>query len=416
VPAVGGGRGVRPHKRVWWRVLAGVVVAAALAYVVFALVRSIPLRTVVEVRPVGVFASGRVRLAWPHQGEAAVAVERLGLIGSRGSGRPTPIASIAKVMTAYVILRDHPLHDGASGPQITVSAGDVAVYRSDLRSGQSVVGVESGERLSERQALQGMLLASGNNIATLLARWDAGSERRFVAKMNQRARALGLAHTRYTDASGVDVGTVSTATDQVRLGMRAMELSAFRKTVGLVRVTLPVAGVQYNKDLLLGTDGIVGIKPGTTSRAGGCFLFAARERIGGRLATLVGAVLHHSAGQPLARMIESAFGATTSLLRSTRHVLAERVVIRRRATVGWISVPWAGHVAVIAGGSVALVGWPALRVRTTVLLSRHLAAPIHAGQDVGAAVVAAGQQRNAVRLLASGPLPAVSLAWRLTHP
>jgi D-alanyl-D-alanine carboxypeptidase (penicillin-binding protein 5/6) len=397
-------------------VVGGAVVVAVLGYVVFALVRSLPMGTAVDVRPVGAFAGRRAELAWPRRGQAAVAVRGVGVIGSRGSPRPTPIASVAKVMTAYVVLRDHPLHHGAGGPQITVKAGDVAVYRSDVRSGQSVVGVQNGERLSEREALEGMLLASGNNIATLLARWDAGSERRFVTKMNQQARTLGLAHTRYEDASGVRSGTVSTASDQVRLGMRAMDLAAFRTTVAMVRATLPVAGLQYNKDLLLGRDGIVGIKPGTTSGAGGCFLFAARRRTGGRVVTVVGAVLHQGAGQSLARMASSAFAATTRLVRSTPHVLAEHQVFRRGTTLGWISAPWAGHVAVVAGGSVSVVGWPGLRVHTAVLLSRHLAAPVHAGQDVGTAVVAAGEQRKAVRLVASGSLPGASPSWRLTHP
>jgi serine-type D-Ala-D-Ala carboxypeptidase (penicillin-binding protein 5/6) len=81
------------------------------------------------------------------------------------------------------------LHGGVGGPQITVTPADVAVYRADAAAGQSVVAVRAGERLTERQALEGLLLPSGNNVATLLAR--SGSERAFVAKMNASARALG---------------------------------------------------------------------------------------------------------------------------------------------------------------------------------------------------------------------------------
>jgi serine-type D-Ala-D-Ala carboxypeptidase (penicillin-binding protein 5/6) len=394
-------------------VLAGLVVLAALAYGVFALLRSVPGTTVIPALRSGVFA-GRSRLAWPSHGEAAVGVEGVGLIGSRGSGRPTPIASIAKVMTAYVVLRDHPLHGRSGGPQITVRPADVAVYRADAAAGQSAVAVRAGERLTERQALEGLLLPSGNNIATLLANWDAGSGGAFVARMNARARALGLVHTRYTGASGVQASTMSTAGDQVRLAMRALEIPALRQTVAMAQAMLPVAGRQYNKDALLGNGGIVGIKTGTTSQAGGCFVFAAHEQLAGRSITVVGAVLHQVAGRAQLSMIEAAFHATTTLLASTRHVLVKRRVVRRGTTLAWMKTPWADRVALQAAGSASLVGWPGLRIHTTIAIAHHV--PVNAGQEIGTAVVAAGEQRDTVRLLTSRALPTASLAWRLAHP
>ncbi len=87
--------------------------------------------------------------------------------------------------------------------------------------------IEAGEQLTERQALQALLLPSANNIAAVLAQWDAGSASRFVARMNATARSLGMTHTRYTDPSGYDDATVSTAADQVRIVDRAMRLPVF---------------------------------------------------------------------------------------------------------------------------------------------------------------------------------------------
>jgi D-alanyl-D-alanine carboxypeptidase (penicillin-binding protein 5/6) len=84
---------------------------------------------------------------------------------------------------------------------ITVAAAEAAAYARDQRQGQSVVRVAAREKLTERQALEAMLIPSGN-IAALLARWDAGSEAAFAAKMNTRARQFGLRGTRYADASG----------------------------------------------------------------------------------------------------------------------------------------------------------------------------------------------------------------------
>ena len=134
-------------------------------------------------------------------------------------------------MTAYLVLRDHPLRPGEDGPAIALTDDDVA--DTDRRRGheESIVPVAAGERLTERQALQALLLPSANNIAAVLARWAAGSAERFVAQMNATARSLGMTHTRYTDPSGYDDATVSTAADQVRIVERAMRLPVFASIV-----------------------------------------------------------------------------------------------------------------------------------------------------------------------------------------
>ncbi len=66
--------------------------------------------------------------------------------------------------------------------------------------------VQPGEELTERQLLNGLLVHSANNFADVLAQWDAGTMPAFVAKMNAAAAALGMAHTHYADASGLDPG------------------------------------------------------------------------------------------------------------------------------------------------------------------------------------------------------------------
>ena len=205
-----------------------------------------------------------------------------------------PIASVAKVMTAYLVLRDHPLRLGEDGPTITLTDADVA--DTDRRRGQeeSVVSIAAGEQLTERQALQALLLPSANNIAAVLARWDAGSADRFVARMNATARSLGMTHTRYTDPSGYDDATVSTAADQVRIVDRAMRLPVFASIVATPSATLPVAGTVHNTNTLLGHDGFVGVKTGSDDAAGGCFAFRAIRWIDGKRTTITGVVL----GQP----------------------------------------------------------------------------------------------------------------------
>ena len=69
----------------------------------------------------------------------------IGSLGHRGSTRAVPIASITKVMTTYVVLRDHPLAPGAAGPAIPVTAATIAVYQTGVATQQSVVRVAAGE-------------------------------------------------------------------------------------------------------------------------------------------------------------------------------------------------------------------------------------------------------------------------------
>jgi D-alanyl-D-alanine carboxypeptidase (penicillin-binding protein 5/6) len=128
----------------------------------------------------------------------------------------------------------------------------------------------------------------------VLARWDAGSEERFVARMNATARTFGMAHTRYTDPSGYDDATVSTAADQVRLVDQALRLPVLASIVATPSAALPVAGVVNNTNTLLGRDGFVGVKTVSTGAAGGCFAFRAIRWVDGEPTTITGVVL----GQP----------------------------------------------------------------------------------------------------------------------
>jgi D-alanyl-D-alanine carboxypeptidase (penicillin-binding protein 5/6) len=246
---------------------------------------------------------------WPADGQAAVQIGQ-SQVQAGPNQHVAAIASVAKVMTAYLVLRDHPLRLGQDGPTITLTDADVA--DTDRRRGQheSVVSIAAGERLTELQALQALLLPSANNIAAVLARWDAGSTDRFVARMNATARSLGMTHTRYTDPSGYDDATVSTAADQVRIVTRAMRLPVFASIVATPSATLPVAGIVHNTDTLLGYDGFVGVKTGSTAAAGGCFAFRAVRWIDGRRRTITGVVL----GQPGDAQVTAGLAAAEAMV------------------------------------------------------------------------------------------------------
>ncbi|MGV9898907.1 hypothetical protein, partial [Streptomyces tendae] len=177
------------------------------------------------------FDGGKPEIPWPSSGQAALDVQGIGTFGSSGDQKPVPIASVAKVMTAYVILRDHPLKSGAEGPKIKI---DQAAEDQSQAGQESTVNVFEGDSISQREALESILIASANNVARLLARWDAGSEKAFVEKMNAAAKDLGMTNTTYTDPSGLNNTTVSTAVDQVKLAKEAMKQPAFREVAAMM--------------------------------------------------------------------------------------------------------------------------------------------------------------------------------------
>jgi serine-type D-Ala-D-Ala carboxypeptidase (penicillin-binding protein 5/6) len=256
-------------------------------------------------------------LPWPSSGEASLNIPGVAHVEGPGADTAVPIASVAKVMTAYVVLRDHPL--AGDGPTIVVSGAEAAAYTGQLAKGESLVKVEAGERLTERQALQALLLPSADNVAWILARWDAGGQAAFVAEMNAEAKRLGMHHTTYTDASGLAADTVSSAEDQLLLGAATLGVPALAEIVAQPTARLPVAGLVHNYNTLLGTDGIVGLKTGSTSAAGGCLLFAARVDVNGKERTIIGVVL----GQPGKgrAMLTAALQASSRLVNATRAAL-----------------------------------------------------------------------------------------------
>lgn len=328
--------------------------------------RPLPAPTVTQTLPASTIIPGTApAVPWPKTGQAALSVEGLGSLGTSGGSNPVPIASVTKVMTAYVILTEHPLDRGEHGPKLAVSAEQAAAYPGELARGESLVAVVAGAVFTERQALQAVLLPSANNMARILAAWDAGSVEAFVAKMNRTAVALGMTHTRYTDPSGLDPDTVSTAVDQVILARKAMQLPAFAEIVAQKKATLPVAGTVQNYNSLVGRDGVVGIKTGSTDEAGGCLVFAAVVKVGGRKITVVGAVL----GQPGANtpvQLDRVFRVTRPLVRTAAAAITEYPIVRAGDQVATVRGPLGTGTTISAAKDLTVVGWPGMRVRLDV--------------------------------------------------
>lgn len=332
------------------------------------------------------FDGSEAKLPWPTQGQGWMDVNGIGTMGDFGKQTPVAIGSVAKAMTAYIVLKDHPLKSGEEGAKITVDAlaEKEGGYSKD---GESTLDtVKAGDVLTEKQAISAIMIPSANNIARLLARWDAGSETAFIKKMNDTAKALGMKNTTYTDASGLKETTVSTAEDQVKLGNELVKIPALMAITSLPSWKDPSGQTWNNYNRLVPYNGAIGIKTGTTTKAGGNLLFAATKEVGGETVTVVGAIL----GQHTAPIIDTVNAVSKTAMLAARDALTSAKILKKGDVVGYVDDGLGGHTPVVLTKDVTAVGWAGFKVKLSFAADEvpHTA---KAGTKVGTLTVGDGE-------------------------
>lgn len=346
-------------------------------------------------------------LPWPARGSAAVGATEVGAVASAGDSKPVPIASVAKAMTALVVVEALPLEPDVPGPSVVVTQQDVDLYNVE-KAEQSTVAVTTGEQLSELQVLDGLLIPSANNFADLAARLLSIPLPELVARLNARAAGLRMKRTHFADASGFNGQTVSTAEDLVRLAMDFMAHPVLARIVAQPQADLPVVGTVYNVDYALGKSGILGIKTGSSGDAGACFLFAANEPVQGGTAVIIGAVLGVAT-------LDAAFEAAQKLIQAAGLGFARSLLVPAGQRVAVYRAPWGSQSAIIPNQDVTGLAWPGLLVHREVKATA-LAAPAAAGSDAGRLVTWVGDgPRTETPLVNEDGLFAPGRMWRITR-
>ncbi|MEU7279127.1 D-alanyl-D-alanine carboxypeptidase [Streptomyces sp. NPDC045431] len=335
----------------------------ALLLIVFAIVqavRPLPAPTLTLAAPATyTFEGGQLTMPWPGEGQGAVEVDGVGMIGTYGANKPGPIASVAKTMTAYVILKEHPITGKQTGPKIKV---DAIAARESSNEDESRVHVKEGDEYTQKQMLQMLMIPSANNIARQLARWDSSQEE-FVKKMNAAAKELGMTNTHYTDPSGLDRTTVSTAVDQIKLGKAAMENDVFREIVNSPNATVPgtVGRMENNNNILL-EPGVSGIKTGSSTPAGGNLLWAANAEVDGELRRIVGAVMGVQKGSTPDQKLQESIKLSLKLIQTAQDGITSATIVKKGDVVGHVDDGLGGRTPVVATKDLKPVGWPGLKV------------------------------------------------------
>lgn len=181
-----------------------------------------------------------------------------------------PIASTTKLMTALLAAERLSPED-----VVQVPPGAVPVEGTQI-------GLKTGDTLTVRDLLAGLLLASGNDAANTLALLMAPTSADFAVLMNERARTLGMTDSRFVTPSGLDQGdNGATARDMAVLAAAVLEVPVLAQLCSMQTATVTVQGRRMtlrNHNKLLGmVDGCVGLKTGFTRKAGRCLVSAVRR-------------------------------------------------------------------------------------------------------------------------------------------
>lgn len=193
---------------------------------------------------------------------------------SDGADLPVAPASLAKLMTALLVLEQNRLTE------------DVTVQTEDLVGG-ATMALFQGVSLRVEQLLWGLLVPSGNDAAMALARHHSGDMQAFVERMNQRADELNLGGTHFANPNGFDApGQVTNAQDLLSLILTLWEYPLFRQIVGTESVTVAGRELHTTNSLLGSYPGANGVKTGTTFWSGQS-LAAGVERDGHQIFAIV---------------------------------------------------------------------------------------------------------------------------------
>ncbi|MET9180266.1 D-alanyl-D-alanine carboxypeptidase [Kitasatospora aureofaciens] len=400
----------RALKRITiWTVFLAVVLGAV---VVAQLLRPLP-DAKVRMTTAGSFSfSGDpLDLAWPAKGQSAAEVVGVGSLGSSGQETPAPIASVTKVMNAYLILQKYPLKKGESGPKIMV---DPQAAQESGNSDESRVTLTAGQELTEYQALELLMLPSANNVARLLARFHSGSEEAFVKQMNDTAAKLGMTNTIYADPAGFNADTKSTAKDQLKLAEQVMKDDIFRQIVSTPDTTFNNVKISNTNNLINPKTGVIGVKTGSSTPAGGCLMWAAYKEIGGVKRMILGVTLGQQATSPNPGdgILPTVLKVSGKQIQAAQNGLTGQTVVKKGDVVGTVDDGLGGKVPVVATKDLVVAGFPG--VTGTITLDPT---PLHhnekAGKEVGSLRVGSGDGKSEVPVALQSDLNPPSIQSRL---
>ncbi|MFD8753162.1 hypothetical protein ACFV0O_19610 [Kitasatospora sp. NPDC059577] len=357
------------------------------------------------------FSGDQLDLAWPAKGQSAAEVVGVGSLGSSGQETPASIASVTKVMNAYLILQKFPLKKGESGPKIVV---DKQAAQESGNVDESKVTLTENQVLTEYQALELLMLPSANNVARLLARFHSGSEDAFVKLMNDTAAKFGMTNTIYADPAGYNADTKSTAKDQLKLAEQVMQDEIFRQIVSTPETNFNNARIPNTNNLINPKTGVIGVKTGSSTPAGGCLMWAAYKEIGGVKRLILGVTLGQQATSPAANdgILPTVLKVSGKQIQAAQNGVTGQTVVKQGDVVGSVDDGLGGKVPLVATKDLVVAGFPGISGTVTLDASK-IGHTEKAGKEVGVLRVGAGDNKAEVPVALQADLNPASIQSRL---
>ncbi len=392
----------RKKKNKLWLFLLPLLLLLAIAY---ALIKPLyETRTAITLQPL---TNSGPDITLPENGESAVTMQGYKTVLTSTNKAQLPTASTAKVITALMILNKYPLDLNQQGPMLTMTASDVEIYNSYVALDGSVNKVEIGEQISEYQALQAILLPSSCNMSDSAAIWAFGSLAAYNTYATSTLKQWNINNTVVgTDASGFSPSTTSSPSDLIKIGKLALNNPVLAQIFNQKSATIPVQGIIKNVNILLGKNGIIGIKTGNNDQDTGAYLFASKNNIQGtnQTATVVGAVMDEPS---LIEAMSSSIPIINSAISNLR-------VIDYPATnqaVGYYSVPWSNsHYQILATQNYQQILWDKTTLQP-VIKTKKINYLTKKDTVVGAISV----NNHTQNLILNEKIPRPSLVWEIKN-
>lgn len=342
---------------------------------------------------------------WPKNGMAAIGSLEDGVyeINNNLDSR-APIASMTKVITALVILDKQPINKDSE--QIyTISEKDLLIFNEYLAKQGTVLPVNLGQKLTQYQMLQAMMVISANNVADYLANWTFGSLENYVTYANDYLKNNGFTNTVVNDASGFSPQSFSTPSEMIKLGQLALKNEVIRTVVSQKIINIPGTGELKNTNQLLIDDGVIGIKTGSTDEAGKCLLFAVKY--GPKDSQILIGVIMGQAD------MSSLYLNARKLKDSALDNFKEIEVIPANTIVGKVNTEWGDVSEVSNTESLKYYGWKGKQYKSNIKLN-NIEIPASKNTLIGKAEVESNNSTT-TDLVIQSPISEPSKIWRILN-
>lgn len=399
-----------PPRRRARGVLGAVATAMVLAmasYTSFALLAPIdPLvPQVIELESVSTPAA---EVALPAYGGSAIGdAESDHLFAGVDVDTPRPIASITKVITALVVLSEHPIDDGTDGVTITLTADDSRLVSSYAAINGTTAPAPAGRTITQRAIIELMLVHSANNYAETLAVWAFGSVDDYLSAARAWLDEQGLTAISVADTTGFSPDNLASPRSLLRLARIATTDPVVAAAAALPRVSVPGIGSFDNRNIIVGVDGVTGLKTGTLRASGSSLLFSAEHAGPTGEHRVVGVVLNGPDGTQVA-------ADASALLLSVRDDYHQVELVAEGTVVARYSTPWGDSAEVRVATDVSDVVWGAV---SSVATARAPTLQPGVESDSEPIVeVRYGAERVRVPLQWVGAINEPPLDWRFAQP